>query len=219
MTYRLTVLAVAAIAGCAPARDDLPVQEPGPVVVGFISALRACSAGLTPEGSIDQNAMAATGWQVISRQTRFEQQDRDLAVNAFPALRPQEYEATRWTRPGATSPIELVRWDTGTDGFDMLDKCVVGARVADDGATGQVIAAMTRVFGRPPDRHGLIPRGGDFLTPRFDPQSTGDYWALPRHDVYILSSDGYLSLEVVAMPDRSRLDQYSSDRPEHRIPT
>ncbi len=219
MTYRPFVLAALTVAGCAPAKDDLPIQEPAQVVAALTEVVRACSAGLTPQGSIDQSALAASGWRATRRQTRLEQQDRDLPLNQISRLRPGEYEVTRWARPGVTGEIELIRWEVGAGGADLLDKCTLTARVSGAAPVAQVLAGMTRHFGRRADRHGLVPRGGDFLTPRFDSAPMGDYWALPRHDVYMLSGDdGYLRLEVVAMPDRSRLDQYSSDRPEHRIP-
>ena len=67
-------------------------------------------------------------------------------------------------------------------------------------------------------------RGGrptrDALTPGFgDIDSTIHYWALPRNDAYVsFTEDGYLRLEVLAMPDRTALDEYHPDNPETRIP-
>ena len=43
-------------------------------------------------------------------------------------------------------------------------------------------------------------------------------YPLPQHDIYLTDFDGQsVRIEVVAMPDRERLDEYSPDRPEARI--
>lgn len=214
---RLIVLAAISIAACAPRGERLPVQAPDEVAAAMIEALRACGAGLTPAGSIDQAAMAASGWRVAERSTRLEAETRVLAANAYPALRPGEYEATRWVRDGISNRIELIRMD-GRPG-SLGDSCALAARTENRNAAERVVAAFRRHFGRGPDRSGALPRGGDFLTPRFDAEQVGHHWALPRNDAYLtIGEEGDVRLEVLAMADRGALDQFSPDRPEHRIP-
>lgn len=215
--HRFSALVAVSIAGCASQADRLPVQEPEQVVAAIVAAVRACTAGLTPTGSIDQAAIAASGWRVVRRTTRLETQDRELAVNAYPILRPGEYEATEWVREGVANRIELIRSAGGPGG--LHDYCDVAARTASRGAAESVVAAIAGHFGRRPDRRGPQPRGGDFLTPRSDSEQFAHYWALPNNDAYVtISDDGDVRLEVLAMADRATLDQHSPDRPEHRIP-
>ncbi|HKR24893.1 MAG TPA: hypothetical protein VJS15_06505, partial [Allosphingosinicella sp.] len=172
---------------------------------------------LTPAGSIDQGAMAASGWRVVGRSTRLGAETRELAVGAYPALRPGEYEATQWAREGVSNRIELIRLD-GRPG-SLHDSCDLAARTESRAAADQVVAAVARHFGRPPDRSGVSPRGGDFLTPRSDPERVAHHWALPGNDAYVtISEEGDVRLEVLAMADRATLDRYSPDRPENRIP-
>ena len=193
------------------------MQEPDQVVSAFVNVIRACSAGLTPGGSIDQAAMAASGWRVTRRSTRFESESRELAPGDYPTLRPTEYEATNWVRDGVPNSIELVRWDDTPAA--LQDICQVDARTSGQGEAESVVAALARHFGRPSDRRGALPRGGDFLTPRLDTERFSYYWALPRNDAYVTTGeDGYLRLELLAMPDRAALDQHHPDRPENRIP-
>lgn len=214
---RFAALAAMPVAACASGGSDLPVQEPTEVVTMFADALSACSAGLTATGTIDQAAMARAGWHIVKRTTRLELEDRTFAPNAYPALRPGEYEATRWVREGYPSEIELIRADGTPDG--LVDYCDMPARTEDAKAADTVVAGMAGRFGRAPDRKGELPRGGDFLTPRFDTPNTGYYWAMDRNDAYLtVSDDGHVRLSVLAMPDRSKIDQYSPDRPENRIP-
>lgn len=215
--HRLAALAALSVIGCAPQADPLPVQEPQAVASAIVAAVRACTAGLTPTGSIDQAAMAASGWRVVRRSTRLEAETRELATNAYPTLRPGEYEATEWVSEGVPNRIELIRSDGRPGG--LHDYCNVAARTESRGAAERVVAAVAGHFARRPDRSGVRPRGGDFLTPRSDPEQIAHYWALPRNDAYVtISDDGYVQLEVLAMADRATLDQYSPDRPEHRIP-
>jgi hypothetical protein len=215
--HRFSALVAASIVGCAPQADRLPVQEPEQVAAAIVEAVRACTAGLTPTGAIDQAAMAASGWRVVRRSTRFEAESRELAVNAHPTLRPGEYEATEWVREGVPNRIELIRSD-GTPG-GLHDVCDVAARTASRAAAERVVAAIAGHFGRRPDRRGAQPRGGDFLTPRSDSEQIAHYWALPNNDAYVtIGDDGHVRLEVLAMADRATLDRNSPDRPEHRIP-
>ena len=197
----------------------MPVQEPGEVAALFVSTIRACTAGLTPEGGIDQAAMARSGWHVVRRRLMFEGgTERELALNALGTLRRTEYEATEWARDGVANRIDLGRWPV--EPHRMHDQCEIDAQTENRAAAESVVAAMRAHFGRPFDRRGGRPNGGDALTPGFgDIDSTILHWALPRNDVYVsFTEDGYLRLEVLAMPDRAALDQYHPDNPETRIP-
>ena len=217
MRWFYALAAMSAVA-CAPGGDKLPVQAPDRVVASFVGAIRACSAGLTPTGSIDQAAMAASGWRLVSRTTRLDGKDRILPLDAYPALRPGEYEATEWVREGSPDRIDLFRADGLAGG--LQDVCDVPARTESPSDAEEVVAGIAGHFGRPADRSGERPRGGDFLMPRFDSAKLAFHWAMPRNDAYVtLGGDGYVRLEVLAMPDRTKLDQYSPDRPEARIPT
>lgn len=210
-------LAALSLVGCGRG-PNLPVQDTARAIAVFERALGACSAGLTPSGGIDQRAIAASGWRVVSRSARTWTENRPLPVDAYPTLRPGEYETTEWTLDGSPSPLFGTRWHASSP--EMHDSCAVGARTESRATADQVVSALTRRFGRPPDRAGPLPRGGDFLTPRFDSELYGRYWALPRNDVYVTTGDdGYVSLEVVAMPNRAALDRYSPDNPELRVPT
>ena len=213
---RLLPLAAASVLGCAPQGTPLPVQPPEEVLRSFVEAVRACTAGLTPAGRIDQAAMARNGWRVVRRRLLIEGgTERELPLNAVGPLRRTEYEASEWRRDGIANRINLARWPD--QAHPMHDQCEVLARTEDRAAAERVVAAMTRGFGRPPDRRGLTPGGGDALAPRQTPQSI-HYWTLPRNDAYVSFGDrGYLRLEVLAMTDRAALDRYHPDHPEMRI--
>ena len=218
--HRLLPLTAVSVLGCAPQRTPLPVQPPEQVLRSFVEAVRACTAGLTPAGRIDQAAMARSGWRVVRRRLLIEGgTERELPLNAVGPLRRTEYEASEWRRDGIANRIDLARWPE--EPHPMHDECDVYARTQDRAGAERVVAAMTRGFGRAPDRRGGHPRGGDALTPGFgDVDSVIRHWALPRNDVYVSVSndDAYLTLQVVAMPDRGALDQYHPDNPETRIP-
>ena len=213
---RFAALAAASVVGCAPQGASLPVQPPEQVLRAFVETVRACTAGLTPAGRIDQAAMARSGWRVVRRRLLIEGgTERELPVNALGTLRRTEYEASEWTRDGVANRIDLARWPD--EPHAMHDHCSMIARTENRAAAERVVAAMTRGFARPPDRRGLTPGGGDALAPRQTPQ-TVHYWALPRNDAYLTFGErGYVSLDVLAMADRGALDRYHPDNPEMRI--
>src|SRR5688572_63255 len=198
---RLYAFAAFSTLGCAPGGSDLPVQPPEQVLRAFVDAVRACTAGVTPAGGIDQAAITRSGWRVVRRRLLIEGgTERELALNAYGPLRRTEYEASEWARDGVANRIHLARWPEEPD--PMHHQCEVLARTENQAAAERVVAAMTRGFGRPPDRRGLRPGGGDALAPR-QPDQYIHYWALPRNDAYVSFSDGFLRLEVVAMTNRA----------------
>jgi hypothetical protein len=198
--------------------SKIPVQTPALVVAAFRDVVTGCSTPLTAAGEIDQRALAASGWTVTARSTRLTLEDRVLALDAYPALRDDEYEATVWHHARHVGEMQLIRWNP-TSTTRSFDHCHSNGRVTKrTGEITAIVAGMAAHFGRQPDRTGAVPRGGDFLTPRSDPQQTGFYWKLPRHDVYLNTEPGgYSSVDVVAMPARESLDTYSPDRPENRL--
>lgn len=206
------------LAGCDDVAARLPTQESGRVVAAFADAIAGCSSALTGDGDIDEVAIATVGWTVTARSARHLGETRTLALDdRQTGLRPGEYEASAWRHARHTGDMELIRHGRQTPPM-LYDTCYMTARVDGDSALAAVLAGLTSRFGRPPDRSGVVPRGGDFLTPRSDPPQQGHYWAMPRHDIYLQTADGgYASVEIVAMPDRDALDRHSPDRPEHRL--
>ncbi len=206
-----------ALAACNTAGSDLVEQTPERVVAAFGDVISACSAQTSDNGVIDQKAVAAAGWLLKSRKSRHEITDTTHALDSYPTLRAGEYEATDWVHAGHAETMQLIRQDELTP--DRLhDHCYMNGRVSSEADLAAVVSGISRLMGKAPDRTGAVPRGGDFLTPRNDPQQTGYYWSLPRHDVYLQTSPGlFANIDVVAMPNRAALDQYSSDRPENRI--
>lgn len=187
-------------------------------MAAFDGALAACAAGLTEDGAIDQSGLPKAGWVITERTSRLDAEDRDHALDSLPDLAPNEYEATSWDSFRYEYPLSLIRWSAKSE-TRLADSCDLNARVKDEGAVEAVVAKLTEKFERPADRTGTLPRGGDFLTPRFDKASTGYYWAMDQHDVYLIAGEEeHLRLEVVAMPDREALDEYSPNNPERRIP-
>ncbi|GAB5487705.1 MAG: hypothetical protein Pars2KO_12750 [Parasphingorhabdus sp.] len=188
-------------------------------MASFNGAIAGCTAGLTETGLIDQKALAAAGWKVTERTSRLGGKDRDLPLDSYPELADSEYEATTWTHKDHKYDLSLVRWDEKSN-LRLADSCDLVAHVNSDKDIEAVLYALETKFDRKPDRSGTLPRGGDFLTPRFDKPSTGYYWAMQQHDVYLtVNETKNLRLEVVAMPDRGAVDEYSSDNPEQRIPS
>lgn len=187
-------------------------------MASFDGAIGGCTAGLTEAGLIDQKALAATGWKVTERTTRVGGEDRSHPLDSYPELADSEYEATTWKHKDHKYDLSLVRWDEKSD-LRLADNCDLVAHVDSDKDIEAVLSALEAKFERKSDRSGTLPRGGDFLTPRFDKPSTGYYWAMPQHDIYLtVNEHRNLRLEVVAMPGRDTLDEYSSDNPERRIP-
>lgn len=184
----------------------------------FNGAIAGCTAGLTEDGAIDQAALAKASWIITERTSRLGGEHREHALDSLPELEASEYESTSWDSFQHHYPLELTRWSAKSE-TRLADSCQLRARVEDDKAVEDVLKKLTEKFERPADRSGTLPRGGDFLTPRFDKASTGYYWAMDQHDIYLtVGEDEHLRLEVVVMPDRDTLDEYSSDNPERRIP-
>lgn len=209
---RLALLLVATWAGGGC--NNQPAQPASSAIALFNSAIDGCTAGIAPDGAIDQKALAATGWRVVERKTRFESTDVVHRPDDYPKLRKMEYEVTSWQRPGLHGGIELIRDGSGF----VFGRCNVGARTKEADGVQRIRSAISAKLGAQPAREGIIPPGGDWLLPRWSKEGHGSYWSLPRHDLYLIHyDDRSAGLEIVVMPDRSKLDEYSPDRPEARI--
>jgi hypothetical protein len=203
--------------GCDNPGADLPVQEANQVVRLFASTISACSA--PPLNlQIDQAAIAGRGWRAVRRVVTWPGNEREVPLSEQVRLRREESELTEWSTDGLPNRMTVSRSNYGHD--LIRDSCSVEARTRSEGEAGRVVAGLNRLFGREPERSGVLPRGGDFLTPRFDRPRYGRYWPMPMHAAYLTTADnGYMSLQLVVMPDRDRLDRYHPDNPLHRIPT
>ena len=209
---------VVALAACTSSGQQEPAQSSVAVAALLADALKACGAPLAPHGVFDQGAIVAAGWRETKRTTRFEATDQVHAAGTIPELRAGEYEATEWSIAGRTGTLSVIRTDTLTPRL-IADRCSINARLDSRDGLASLVAALSSHLGRRVDRAGEMPRGGDFLTPRFDAAPYGYYWQWPQHDVYLVVHDGVsVRLEINAMPDRAGLDRYSPDLPEARIP-
>ena len=191
-----TLLAPAFVTACSSGGSGLPEQDSAAVAAALAAVIDGCSAGLTADGSIDQAKLGDAGWMVVERLNR------------------GGIGATSWRREDIEGRLELVDY-----GDQLADSCMFDARATGSDGADKVLAALTRRLGAPA-RQGAVPRGGDFLTPRETEDKTGYYWPLPTSDVYLTAFDDQtVRIEVLAMPDRAALDEYSPDRPEARIIT
>ena len=190
------LLAPAFVTACSSGGSDLPEQDSAAVAVAFGAVIDGCSAKLTDDGSIDHVALGDAGWMVVKRSDQ------------------GGIGSTTWQRDDVNGRLELVDY-----GDQLADSCMFDARAAGPDGADKVLAALKRKLGAPA-RQGGVPQGGDFLTPRETEDKTGYYWPLPHSDVYLTAFDDQtVRIEVLAMPDRASLDQYSPDRPEARIIT
>ena len=190
------LLAPALVTACSSGGSDLPEQDSAAVAASFGAVIDGCSAKLTADGSIDQAALGDGGWTVSESSNR------------------GGIETKTWLRDDVDGHLEVVNY-----GGELADSCMLDARAAGSDGAAKVLAAITSKLGAPA-RQGAVPQGGDFLTPRETEDKTGYYWPLPKSDVYLTTFDDQtVRIEVLAMPDRASLDQYSPDRPEARIIT
>jgi len=191
-----TLLAPAFVTACSSGSDGLPEQDSAAVAAAFGAVIEGCSAGLTPDGSIDQAKLGDGGWMKLERSNQ------------------GGIETTSWQRDGVDGRLEVVNY-----GDELADSCMLDARAQGSDGTAKVLAALKRKLGAPA-RQGAVPQGGDFLTPRETEDKNGYYWPLPHSDVYLTAFDDQsVRIEVLAMPDRAGLDEFSPDRPEARIIT
>lgn len=209
---------VVLVTSCRASDDNMPKQSRAAVEALFGDVLQGCGAPLTSEGAFDQRALVAAGWQERERTTRFEAANQTHPPGSMPSLRPGEYEATKWAMPGRVDVVEVIRQDDATR-QQTADMCSVSARLERDVSVDALVSAISARLDQKVAREGDLPRGGDFLTPRADEAPHAYYWQLPQHDVYLVThGPSDVRLEVYAIADRTKLDEYSPDRPERRIP-
>jgi hypothetical protein len=89
----------------------MPRQTPAAIVSSFRDVIAGCAVSLTTGGEIDQRGLASSGWTLTARSTRFNAENQVRALDAYPALRAGEYEATTWNHAGHVESMELIRWD------------------------------------------------------------------------------------------------------------
>jgi hypothetical protein len=206
------------VTSCRASDDNMPRQSRAAVEALFGDVLQGCGAPLTTDGTFDQGAMVAAGWQERERTTRFEAANQTHPPGSRPSLRPGEYEATVWALPGRVGVVEVIRQDAATR-QQTADMCSVAARLEREVSLDTIVTAISTRLGQAVAREGDLPRGGDFLTPRADRAPHAYYWKTPQHDVYLVAhGTSDVRLEVYAIADRTKLDEYSPDRPERRIP-
>lgn len=206
------------MSACSGSDDHAPSQSRAAVEALFADVLQGCGAPLTNDGTFDQRALVAGGWQERERTTRFEASNQTHPPGSMPSLRSGEYEATAWALPGRIGEVTVIRHDSATR-QQIADMCSVSARLERGVSVDTIVAAISARLGATVAREGDQPRGGDFLTPRFDRAPHAYYWQRPQHDVYLVAHGSRdVRVEVYAIADRTALDEYSPDRPERRIP-
>jgi hypothetical protein len=206
------------VTSCRNASDDMPQQSRAAVEALVGDVMRGCGAPLTNDGTFDQRAMVAANWQERARTTRLGTANQTHPAGSLPSLRSGEYEATEWVLPGRIGVVTVIRHDSATR-QQTADMCSVDARLEQDVSVDSIVTAVSTRLAQKVAREGDLPRGGDFLTPRTDRAPRAYYWQAPQHDVYLVAfGTSDVRLEVYAMADRTKLDEYSPDRPERRIP-
>ncbi len=206
-------------ASCAPAQDI------GPIAKALTQAIDGCAQPLTKDGSIDQAALARKGWRIVSRTVMMNGTERAVPLGAYPALKSydvyDEYELTRWTRTGSKQVVTLVRSKLPTGTEDRVhDYCSSDINVNRREDVAKIKASLAAFIGREADKTGTGPRGGDFLTPRFDKSPTISHWALPQHNLFLRDdNDEQLRLEIIGIPDFTKLTRFSPSSAEYRIPS
>lgn len=214
----LTLFGLLLVTACRASDDNVPRQSRAAVEALVGDVLTGCGAPLTGDGTFDQRAMVAAGWQERQRTTRFESNTQSHPPGSLPSLRRGEYEATEWALPGRSGVVTVIRHDTTSRDL-IADVCSVNARLEPDVSVETIVTAISGRLGQKVAREGDLPRGGDFLAPRADRAPHAYYWQMPQHDVYLVAhGTSDVRLEVYAMADRTKLDEYSPDRPERKIP-
>lgn len=218
-------LAAAALASCGG--TDLPQQDTAIVLRAVLATLAACTQPLDADGNISEPALAAAGWTpesrrvgaIVTRGNSTGMEERAVPPRQPVQLRTSgETEYSEWIHSGWQGALYLSRHG-GAISERTMGQCAASYRGSDARTADQALAAMTRRLGSPAGR-GERARGGDWLTPRWDPAVHEVYWRLPFHDVYWTSSNPReVTVEVRAMPDRDQLDRWSPDRPpeQYRI--
>jgi hypothetical protein len=218
-------IALIAISGCAAEPSTVPRADASAITEAVAKALDACTAPLTEAGDIDDAALVAAGWTPVRRLVSAvvtQGNSTGMRDRAVPPAVPTEladsssYESSDWSFPGIGSPLYLSR-NGGPISERTMAECRLTVR-GDDSAARDVAAQLLVRYG-PTDGDGIRSPGGDWLTPRwFEPEIRVRYWRRPSHDVYWVSSlEDHATIEVVAMPDRDALDQFSTSRPQAKF--
>ncbi len=219
------LLLSAGLLSCKPAVDATPY------IATTVQAIKDCGQPIKPDGTIDQATIAKAGWKITSRKVNIDNEERDVPIDSYPPLKGSyeageyfigaQYERTLWTYKGAKPQLALVRHHVSENGRSegSNDYCSIRFDL-NGGDAEKVSAGLVGHFGKQPDKAGNGKLGGDFLLPRFDKEPFISYWELPQHNIFLRNDgDGQLSVDIIAIPDRTRLDPSSADHPDNRIPS
>jgi hypothetical protein len=217
----LLAIVVLTLTACAAEPSTLLRDDAAAITNAVAKALDACTAPLTEGGDIDDAALVAAGWTPIRRTVSnvvTEGNSTGMRDRAVPPAMPTEltdsnaYESSEWRVPSLNARLHLSR-NGGPISERTMSECRLAVR--GDNSAGRDVAAQLLVRYGSTDGDGTRSAGGDWLTPRwFEPDIRVRYWRRPSHDIYWVSSlDDHATLEVVAMPDREALDEFSTSRP------
>lgn len=220
------VMASTGILGACGTESSLPVMSRAAIAAGAERTLAACTAALDANGDIAEAGLKAAGWRptkrtkmaIIQTGNSVGPKETEQPLNRPAELATaSEYENSFWRHPGLAAELYLER-NGGPFEKRTPGECSISLRGDNRETADQVRALLVRKYGRPV-RVGTRSPGGDWLTPRwFEREIHAQYWRLPTHDVYWVSSDPkFAAIEVVAMPDRTKLDQWSRAKPDSRV--
>ncbi len=206
---RLSVVAVVSLSlsGCDKTSSAERVDE-GVATQFLLAAIEGCTAAI--EGtSISESGLRGRGWQPVMHRIDEKGQESFMPPDVPEELAADQFETSFWKLSGYEQKLSVSR------GVASLGQCN-----AEIGPTDQssVRDAIQQAMGRSPDLTGERRRGGDWLSPRDDTATQAFYWRTQEHDVYVfLPPDDAVGVQVIAMPDRSKPEDYPYDQPRHII--
>lgn len=213
------------LSGCEQ-ESSIPTMPRAAILAGAESMLAGCTANLDGNGDIAEAGLVAAGWKPV-RRTMSAVVEKDNSVGLKDEVRSpdtpstlkstRDHEATTWTHGGWIAELFVSR-NGGAFSERMPGECSISFHGKEKDTAESVRGLLAGKYGRPV-RIGTRSRGGDYLTPRwFGREIHAQYWALPHHDVYWVSSaPRFARIEVVAMPDRSQLSRWSDAQPGFRV--
>lgn len=224
--YCLVSLMAVALAGCQEeGAPGLPAQSQQAIASGVDAMLAGCTGPLASDGNIGEEGLRAAQWVPVKRVQMDVVDDGKTVGTVDKALPPQspavlstdrQSEYSDWIHAGVAGSLYLTRFG-GAVGTQNASECTMAFQGKEDRTAEAIRKQLVAKYGAP-RRVGTRSSGGDHLTPRFgDKEIHAQYWQLPKHDIYWVSSAGYsASIEVVGMPDRAKLDPTSSAQPMFR---
>lgn len=223
--YWIAPMAVLALAGCDEA-SSLPVQSDSDIARGVDAVLAGCTGPLAPDGNIGEASLRAAQWvpikrvqtDVVDNGTTISAVDKQVPVDTPSTLAAdRQSESSEWTHSGIVGTLYLTRFG-GAVGVQNVGECTMAFRGKGKATAEAIRKQLVSKYGAP-QRVGTRSSGGDHLTPRFgEGEIHAQYWQRLTHDIYWVSdASNAASVEVVAMPDRAKLDPTSSGNPQFRV--